>query len=158
MSNYIYGETEAEAGAVKAFFAEANWPIPVSQGLALAAEDGGARAWLCLRHTELGLMRTEEYTSHLCSPPHPRVCISCGGFYLTPDEIMRWTIENSFPVRVTWDTGKTTDGIFPGGSDVLWHSLAQRCVRCLDAGAAIAVDMQTARLREEFAELLAEDE
>lgn len=152
---YIYGETEAEfdpGGALRTFFDPGNWPIPVSQELARAADGDGALAFLCLRHPEMGLITSEEFGWHLRIPPHDRVCIGCGASVLTPDDIMRWTAEVQFPVRVTWDSGETTDGEFPGGMDIFWCSLAQRCMKCLTAGLAIAIREQTQRLRDGMTE------
>ena len=137
----IWGELGVETSILDAFFR--NHPVKVSPALARAGADDGDYPWLCLRHTDLGLVTRPEFVAHLRSGAHESVtCVSCGTSGVVPDEITRWRCDYAFPVRVTYSDGHSADGMFPGGSDVFWGPYAQRCAACLQKGLVTYGDLQ----------------
>lgn len=145
MPNCIYGETDPEMGIVSNLLTEANWPVRVGPGLARASATGGAQAWLCPGHPDMGIVSQDEYVGHL-REGHGGNCISCDDPRVTPDDIMSWTLPEGdagrFPVVVTWPDGTREEGEFLGGSTLMWHSLAQRCLACLEVGLEVFANFQ----------------
>lgn len=150
----IWGELGVETSILDAFFKA--HPVRVSVGLARAGAEDGALAFICPRHTDLGMVTKAEYIAHLRAG-HEVSCISCGTSGVVPDDLTRWECDFAFPVRVTYPDGHTADGMYPGGSHIFWGSLAQRCSACLKAGLATHFQLREHDAREARRDQLRKD-
>lgn len=135
----VWGELGVEISILNDFFRD--HPVKVSPALARAGAEDGDYPWLCLRHTDLGLVTGAEFVAHLRAG-HENNCVSCGASAVVPDGITRWRCDFTFPVRAKFPDGHIADGYFEGGSDVIWGPYAQRCMPCLQKGLVSFGDLQ----------------
>jgi len=151
----IWGEVGVETSILDAFFKA--HPVRVSVALARAGAEDGAYPFLCLRHTDLGLVTHAEFIAHLRTDTESIACVSCGADGVVPDNLTRWECGFAFPVRVTYPDGHSADGMYPGGSHIFWGGYAQRCSACLKAGLVTHFQLREHDAREAWRDQLRKD-